>query len=105
VTRLRGRQAPAEVWVGDVGEFGYAEGTVFFLYNPFGEPTMRRFIECLRQSLMTRPRRIRIIYMSPHQGHVLSECRWLARQFVVDVQYHVRARTKAEFWENVDYSA
>jgi len=105
VRRLRGRRAPAEVWVGDACDFEYAEGTVFFLYNPFGEPTMRRFIECLRQSLMTRPRRMRIIYVAPRQGHVLSECGWLARQSVLDVQYHVSVRTKAEFWENVGYSA
>lgn len=105
VTSLRGRRAPAEVWVGDACDFGYSEGTVFFLYNPFGEATMRRFIECLRQSLVTRPRRIRIIYVAPRQLHVLSECGWLARQLVLDVQYHVRVRTKAEFWENVDYSA
>jgi predicted RNA methylase len=103
VTRLHGRRSPAEVWVGDASAFTYAEGTVFFLYNPFGETTMRRFIECLRQSLMTRPRRIRIIYMAPHQGHVLNDCGWLARRFALDVQYHVGVKTKAEFWENVDY--
>jgi predicted RNA methylase len=103
--RLRGRRAPVQVWVGDIGDFGYAEGTVFFLYNPFGEQTMRRFIECLRQSLVTRPRRIRIIYVSPYQGHVLSECRWLERQFTLDVHYHVWVKVKAEFWENVDYLA
>lgn len=102
VTRLHGRRTPAEVWVGDACAFTYTEGTVFFLYNPFGETTMRRFVECLSQSLMTHPRRIRIVYMAPHQGHVLNECKWLSRKFALDVQYHVGVRTKAEFWENVD---
>jgi SAM-dependent methyltransferase len=105
LTGLRGRRAPAEVWVGDAGTFGYDEGTVFFLYNPFGEATMRRFLECLRESLLTHPRRIRIIYMTPLQGHVLSECGWLARRVVLDVPYHVLVTRKVEFWENVDYSA
>jgi predicted RNA methylase len=105
LARLRGRRAPAEVWIGDACDFGYADGTVFFLYNPFGEQTMRRFIECLRHSLITRPRRIRIIYMTPLQGHVLSECRWLARRFVLDVPYHVLVTRKVEFWENVHYLA
>lgn len=102
VTGLRGRLAPAEVWVGNACDFRYDEGTVFFLYNPFREPTMRRFIECLRQSLVARPRRLRIIYVAPHQEHVLSECGWLSRRFTLDVQYHVGVKTKAEFWENVE---
>lgn len=103
VTRLHGRRAPAEVWVGDACDFEYAEGTVFFLYNPFRESTMRRFIACLRRSLVTSPRQIRIIYVAPHQEHVLNESNWLARRFVLDVQYHVGVKTKAEFWENVGH--
>jgi predicted RNA methylase len=103
VAHLRGRRAPAEVWTGDIGDFEYTDGTVFFLYNPFGEQTLRRFIERLRQSLTTCPRRIRIIYMTPLHGHVLSECGWLARRFVLDVQYHVLVTRKVEFWESVDY--
>jgi len=101
LAHVRGRRAPAEVWVGDAGEFAYTEGTVFYLYNPFGEQTLRRFIERVHQSLLTRRRPIRIIYQSPYQSHVLDECGWLARKRVLRVQYHVGVKVKAELWENV----
>ncbi|MGE5538055.1 MAG: class I SAM-dependent methyltransferase [Gemmatimonas sp.] len=104
-TGVRGRRSAVEVWQGDATTFDYGEGTVFFMYNPFREPTMRRFTERLRQSVMMRPRRIRIVYMAPRQDHVLAECGWLARRSVLDVQYHVGVTTTAQFWENVEHTA
>lgn len=100
---VRGRKAPVEIWVGDATEFDYAAGTVFFLYNPFREATMRRFIEQLQRSLAMRPRPIRIIYMAPRHEHVLHECSWLTARFTLRVPYHVGVRTKAIFWDNAQH--
>jgi precorrin-6B methylase 2 len=36
---LRGRRAPIEIRIGDAAEADYTEGTIFWIYNPFGERT------------------------------------------------------------------
>ncbi|HET6970030.1 MAG TPA: GNAT family N-acetyltransferase, partial [Phenylobacterium sp.] len=65
VERLRGRRAGIEVITGDAAAQDYDEATVLFLYNPFGEPVMGRFIKQVKASLARRPRALRIVYCNP----------------------------------------
>jgi CelD/BcsL family acetyltransferase involved in cellulose biosynthesis/SAM-dependent methyltransferase len=65
IERLRGRRARIEVITGDAAELDYDDATVLFLYNPFGEPVMGRFIRQVKASLARRPRDLRIVYCNP----------------------------------------
>jgi len=75
--QLRGAKAPIEIRNQDATEAEYSEGTIFWLYNPFGEATMQIVLERLRQSLRTSPRRITIIYVFPVFAPLLDAQSWL----------------------------
>ena len=47
LTRLRGRNAPAQIVLADAVEFDYSEATKLFLFNPFGERTLRSVLEAI----------------------------------------------------------
>lgn len=51
--------------------------TVFFLYNPFREAVMRRFLQNIECSLREHPRRILIVYVSPRRRSVFDEFAFL----------------------------
>jgi hypothetical protein len=76
--RLRGRKAPIEVRVGDAAMADYSEGTVFWLYNPFGARTLQAVLERIHRTLEGAPRTIRIAYVYPVHEEVLASCGWLA---------------------------
>jgi len=47
-------------------EYGFgSEPLVLFLYNPFGESTIRHVLANLAASLRARPREAYVIYMNP----------------------------------------
>jgi len=60
---LRGRSSPIEVRVGDAAEMDYAEGTTFYFGDPFGADTMRKVLKRIGDTLLTKPRRIRCIFV------------------------------------------
>lgn len=95
--RLKGRKAPIEIIVADAAKADYSEGTVFYLFNPFGKATLAAMVERIRQSLDAHPRRIQIVYVTPNYEMVLRDCQWLKR---VGVKQPWLYRTKASYWTN-----
>ena len=100
---LRGRRAPIEIRVGDAAKADYSEGTIFWIYNPFGERTMHAVLSRLGQSLSTSPRRIQIVYVNPVCEAVFRQFSWLTctrvRNFPL---YHSGAEgAKVSYWTNV----
>jgi SAM-dependent methyltransferase len=77
--QLRGAKAPIEIRNQDATVADYSEGTIFWLYNPFGKATMQIVLERLRQSLIIAPRRITIIYTHPVLATLLDAQSWLKR--------------------------
>ncbi len=70
-------ETPIEIIEADAATWDPGEGTVFFLFNPFGASTMQRFLENLHTSLSTNPRAIRIAYICyPHED-LLNQAQWL----------------------------
>jgi hypothetical protein len=52
------------------------EGTLFYLYNPFGEETMREFADALLKTVRS-PERLRIVYLNSRRAGVFtSDPRW-----------------------------
>jgi predicted RNA methylase len=76
---LRRRRTSIEILTGDAGTLRYKIGTIFLLNNPFGEQTMKRFLNVLHSSLKDHPRSIRIVYLRPVQEHVFNRQSWLKR--------------------------
>ena len=76
---LRGRKKPINVICANATKADYSDGTVFTLYNPFGEATMRVVIKSIRESFYKNPRSIRIGYYMPVCEYILAEESWLER--------------------------
>jgi predicted RNA methylase len=71
---------PVEIVVSDVSEADLTEGTVYYMYNPFGKETIRKVLDGIRKSLVAHPRKVRIIYYNPLWESVLDHTPWLASE-------------------------
>lgn len=74
---MSGRRADITILNEDAARADYSEGTVFFLYNPFGEQTLAAVVEKIRETTITPPRLVRIAYAHPKHAHVLERSGWL----------------------------
>lgn len=74
---LRGRQAPIDVICDDVLRVPIDDGTVYCLFNPFGEKTMQAFHEKLKDSVARHPRDVLIVYYNPVHEEIFSGAPWL----------------------------
>ncbi len=92
---LRGAQSPAEVQIVDAAFADYTDATAFYLFNPFGDDTMRAMIERIRQSMEVNPRPLRMIYLNPFHEHILEESGWMKRVREVRVPW---SKTFASYW-------
>lgn len=63
------------------------EPTVFFLYNPFRPPVMRKVVNNIRESLERRPRQIVVIYYNPLSAHVFEELGFLPEKSEVILRH------------------
>jgi SAM-dependent methyltransferase len=64
----------------DATEFAFPnEPTVLYLFNPFPETGLRRMIANLKESLLTHPRAVYVLYHNPLLEHVLSESAGLSK--------------------------
>ncbi len=68
---LRGRRSPIEIIAHDAADGDFSEGTVFWMFNPFGEQTMRRVVGRIIASQKTHPRRVRLVYVRPLHAPML----------------------------------
>jgi predicted RNA methylase len=74
---VRGRRSAVEIFVGDAAHCDVPGGTVFVLFNPFGEDTLRAVVDNWRRDLERRPRLIRVAYVNPTFEHVFEQAGWL----------------------------
>lgn len=74
---LRGRHASIEIRHADAAAEDVGEGTVFFLFNPFGEQTLRALLRNIESSHTRLPERLVIVYANPRYVHVFQEFEWL----------------------------
>jgi predicted RNA methylase len=75
---LRGRRAPVEIRCCDAIEADYSEGTVYWMFNPFGEATMRQVLSRIQQSLEKSPRRVQLAYINPKHEDLVVELKTFA---------------------------
>jgi SAM-dependent methyltransferase len=94
--RLRGRKAPIDIVCQDAAQADLSEGTVFYLYNPFGRDTLAAVLANIGDSLKRKPRRIKIAYTNPVLESELDSCGYLrkAGEFVTPFKLRVA------FWDH-----
>ena len=78
--KLKLNRTPIEIIHGDACNLDVREGTVFFMFNPFGEKTFTKVMENIRQSLKSNPRKIRIAYYVPGCRNLLDAQDWLVAE-------------------------
>jgi SAM-dependent methyltransferase len=77
--RLRGRKAPIEIICADAATADLSEGTVYYLFNPFGKDTLRDFLANLETSISRDPRKVKVVYYNPIHESVLQASGWLTK--------------------------
>lgn len=73
----RGLMSPVELIHTDAATFDIKEGTIFFLYNPFGHKTTSKVADNIRRFSETAPKPVRIVYYGPQYRHIFDEAPWL----------------------------
>jgi hypothetical protein len=98
--RMRGKRTPIVITTGDAAEQSYDGVTLFFVFNPFGEETMRQVIARITRSVQAQPRSIRLVYINPKQEHILNEQPWLEQCATFTIPYRVGWPLSASIWQN-----
>lgn len=78
-SNLRGRRSPVEIRCCDAATADVVDGTVYFMFNPFGPETLGDTLENIRRSVCEQPRPIRIVYYNAVHESLLESMRWLKR--------------------------
>lgn len=93
---LRRRKAPIEIVSGDAATADLSDGTIYFMFNPFGAATLRDTLENIRNSLETQPRGIKILYYNSVHDSVLETAGWLERVS----QFESLGGLRVTVWQN-----
>src|SRR5262249_19045498 len=67
-----GGRTPIDIQSCNVTAFDPSEGTIFYMFNPFGLETMKSLLSNIRMSLLSHPREIRIVYNNPVHASYLD---------------------------------
>ncbi len=77
---LVGRNSEIEILQGDFLAVDLDPVTLFFMYNPAGEKTLKALARRIEDSLARAPRPIRLAYVFPICAQVFDDCPWLRRR-------------------------
>ena len=95
-SQLRGKKSPIEIICDDAARANMSDGTIYFLFNPFGPGTMRDFIRNVYTSLSSNPRAITIIYYNAVYESILEAEGWLERYR----HFHTARGLSVSFWRS-----
>ena len=76
---LKGRVSPIEIRQGDVADADYSDGTIFFLFNPFGAATLRAVLDRISISRQSTNRQVVFVYYKDLHAEVFESCSWLKK--------------------------
>lgn len=81
---VKNNNTPVEIINDDAATFKTKEGTIFFLYNPFGPSTLKKILNNIKESLTLNPRNIRIVYFDPECRYLFDAEDWLTLEKIID---------------------
>lgn len=93
---LRGRIAPISIVRGDAGSVDLSDGHVYFFFNPFGPPTMRRVLRSIERSLIKNPRDVVLVYYNAVHEGLFEATPWLEPFHILPTYSGVRV----SLWQN-----
>jgi len=96
---LRGRKVRIDIVCEDAATADLNAGTFHFLYNLFGEQTLRDVLVKLQSSFESVPRQVRIVHLHDRHAHVLAESRWL-ENYHTEWKELAQPGKQASFWRN-----
>jgi CelD/BcsL family acetyltransferase involved in cellulose biosynthesis/predicted RNA methylase len=102
ILNLSGKRAFVEVIAADAVKQTYGDATILIVYNPFSAKIMRLFLNNVKQSLISNPRTIRIVYANPVAEEAFRECGWLYRVDRFDAPYNGEWCMPIDVWSNAD---
>ncbi len=94
--KLKGRVSPIEVRQGDAAKADYSDGTIFFLFNPFGAVTLQAVLERIFISRQSTSRQIVFIYYKDLHAEVFESCSWLKKFH----EMKTFSRINVSFWKS-----
>jgi precorrin-6B methylase 2 len=94
--QLRGRRAPIEIRCGDAASADPSEGTIYYLFNPFGPATMGEVLANIRGTLSRNPRNITIVYYNSIHEELFQASGWLEKYHA----FRVQSGMAVTFWRN-----
>jgi 16S rRNA G966 N2-methylase RsmD len=71
--RLRKRRADISIIHAPAQEFDYRNCTKIFLFNPFGEQTLKHVVNVICRSIVERPRPVEVVYVNPAYDSVFEQ--------------------------------
>lgn len=74
---LRGKASPIEIYNIDVSTANFREGTIFFMFNPFGEQTLRDVLRKIEISRDLHSSPVTIVYVNAVYADIFNEIPWL----------------------------
>jgi precorrin-6B methylase 2 len=77
LARVPAASSKVQLFQGLAQEFDFDDATVVFMFNPFGEHTVKEVVDLLGESLARNPRRLRIVYANPVHERILQDTHWL----------------------------
>jgi SAM-dependent methyltransferase len=75
--QLRGRRSAIQIRCEDATRADVSDGTIYFMYNPFGQATMEDVLNNIHHTLSRSPRRLRIVYYNAVLEALFEACPWL----------------------------
>jgi hypothetical protein len=79
MVRLRGKKAPTRIINTDAVVADLSEGSVFYMFNPFGEKTLHSVLKKLELSHKPNGKQLTIIYVNPKFSSVFNYFSWLEK--------------------------
>lgn len=98
-SNLIGRRADISIVWADAASLDYHDGTVFWLYNPFGKATMASVLAGIHRGLQHSHRQVRFCYVTPDEEEEFSTCGWLTKYKTV--QPLIYPSGAAGFWRSI----
>jgi SAM-dependent methyltransferase len=95
-SRLRQRKSPVDIRCGDAATADLSDGTIYYMFNPFGASTMKKVLENVEKSLIRNPRKVLFIYANPVHRHLLESCGWLCLHRTFNTVFNLTVT----FWTN-----
>jgi SAM-dependent methyltransferase len=95
---LKINRTPIEFINTDTADFDVKDCNIFFIFNSFGKLTMEKVINNIKDSLIINPRKIRIVYYSLAERHILDKQDWLVLEGRVEDNNCLVWRTHDRFF-------